>query len=227
MPSWYPSRDVDQVPWWATFNQECIDRAATFAAILTAGELANILGTKNWVATLVNANDIARNFATEMTAYKNIWMDSPHGIGADPAAPVPPAAIAPPANAQVGIEAYAVLIAGQLSAHPAMTDAIRAAMGILPSGSGLGTVRIVSGTAAAASQVLLRLGLAGYEAVAVYMKRNNVTVRLGVSIDADFTDTTGPLVPGQSESREYWVRGIVNNVEQGAISATVLVATTP
>ena len=226
MAGFYPDRDSEQVVWWSTFNQQCIDHTATFADILTAPKLASILNCKNFIATLVNGSDDAKNFGREVAEFKNIYLDSPLGTGA-PVAPVPPATIVVPLGTPVGMEAFARQLAAQLNAHPSMTDAIRIAMGIVGSGPALGTVRVVSATAVGGSQVALRLGLAGYSAVAVYMKRNGVTTKVGVSITASFTDTTAPLVAGQSESREYWTRGIVDNVETGDISATVLVATTP
>lgn len=226
MAGFYPDRNSEQVVWWATFNQQCIDHSAAFADILTAPKLAAILNCKNFIATLVNVTDDAKNFAREVAEFKNIYLDSPLGTGA-PIVPVPPATIVVPVGAPVGMEALARQLAGQLNAHPNMTDAIRIAMGIVGTPGTLGTVRIVSGTAVGGSQVALRLGLAGYAAVAVYMKRGGATTKVGVSISASFTDTTAPLVAGQSESREYWIRGIVDNVETGDISATVLVATTP
>ncbi|MFN8138823.1 MAG: hypothetical protein U0R49_03380 [Fimbriimonadales bacterium] len=226
MPGFYPTREADQVVWWATFNQECIDHSATFAAILDAPTLTKIAAIKVFVGTLVNATDDAKNFAKQVAEYKNIWLDSPLGTSA-PSVPVPPAAIVPGLNLVVGIEAYARLLAGQLNAHPAMDDAIRAAMGIKGSTDSLGTVRIVSAEAQGGSAVQLRIGLAGYAAVAVYRKRNNVVENIGTSLTSTFVDSAGPLAGGQSESREYWVRGIVNNVEVGDISASVFVATTP
>lgn len=212
--------------WWATFNQQCIDHTATFVSILDPATLLKIAACKNFIATLVNATDDAKNFGRDVAAYKNLWLDSALGSVA-PVNPVAPPAIVPPANVVVGLKAYAQLLAGQLNAHPSMTDNIRTAMGISGSAQGLGTVRIVSVTALAGSGVALRLGMAGHPAVAVYRKRNNVTERLGVSTMADFPDMAPPLVAGLSESREYWIAGIVNNVESGTISAVVRVATTP
>lgn len=226
MAGFYPNRDADQVVWWATFNQGCIDHAATFSDILTAPKLANILACKNFMATLVNATDDAKGFGKQVAEYKNIWMDSPLGTVA-PTIPVPPAAIVPGLNLVVGLEAFARQLAGQLNAHPLMDDATRLALGIKGSTDALGTVRVVSGEPIGGSAVALRFSLAGYETVAIYRKRNEVTERLGTSTIADYTDGAGPLAAGVSESREYWIRGIVNNVEVGDISASVFVATTP
>ena len=222
----YPRALVNLPMWHSIFNSECINFAATFPAILDAGNLAKILANKNFVATLINAAGQAKNYGQEVVEYRDIYLRAPLGT-LTPANPVLPGGIAAPLGVVVGIDDFTRGIIGQLDAHPNMTDAIRAAMGILPEPSALGTVSIRSAAAQASSEVALRLGMAGYEAVAVYLKRNGVTVRLGVSMDADFTDETAPLVAGQSESREYWIRGIVDNVEQGDISATVLVATTP
>ena len=45
----------------STFNQECIDRAAT---------LVIVLANKNFVATLVNGSDNAKNFGQEVVAFR-------------------------------------------------------------------------------------------------------------------------------------------------------------
>jgi hypothetical protein len=226
MSSFYKSRDSEQVVWWATFNQQCIDHAATFASILTIGVLAQILACKNFIATVVNGADDAKNFGREVASFKNVYLDSPLGTPV-PGLPVPPGGIVVPIGVVVGLEAFARQLAGQLNAHPSMTPAIRIAMGIVGTTDPFGTVEIVSAEGIGGSQVAMRLRLAGYPAVAVYRKRAGVVVRVGVSLTADFVDADDPIAAGVSESREYWIRGIVDNVEQGPISASVLVATTP
>ena len=223
----YPTTLTAKIPWHFTFNQECIDRAATFADILTIGNLAKILANKDFVATVINASDNAKNFSQEVVAFRDNYLGAPLGTGA-PAVPVPPAAITVPANVVVGIDAFTKQIIGQLDAHPNMTDAIRLAMGIDPDPRGLGSPSITSATALGASQVALRLKLARYPAAAVDRRRGGgAWEQIAVTITADFIDPDGPLVAGVSESREYRIQGIVANVRQGDISASVLVATTP
>lgn len=212
--------------WHSVFNQACIDSAAIFPNILTAGNLGKILANKNMIVSSINGGEQAQNFAQEVVEWRDIYIRSPLGTPA-PSIPVPPAAQTVPLNTVVGIDAFTRLIISQLDADPNMTDAIRAAMGILPDPSDLGQVRIVSLIAQAGSEIAMRLGLAGYDAVAIYLKRAGVTTKIGISMRADFLDETPPLVAGQSESREYWVRGISNNVETGDISASGFVATTP
>ena len=223
----YPKSLTAKIPWHATFNQECIDRAATFADVLTVGNLAKILANKDFVATLINAADDAKNFSQEVVAFRDNYLGAPLGTGA-PAVPVPPAAITVPANVVVGIDAFTKQIIGQLDAHPNMTDAIRLAMGIDPDPRGLGSPSIISAAALGESQVALRLKLAGYRAAAVDRRRGGgAWEQIGVSIAADFIDPDGPLVAGVSESREYRIQGIVANVRQGDISASAFVAKTP
>jgi hypothetical protein len=223
----YPIKLAEKIPWHSTFNQECIDDAATFPDVLTVGNLAKILANKNFVATLINASDDAKNFGQEVVGFRDIYLGAPLGTSA-PAVPVPPAAITVPVGVVVGIDAFTRLIIGQLDAHPNMTDAIRAAMGILPDARGLGSPSIKSARALGGSQVALRLGLARYPAVAIDRRRaGGAWEQIGVSITADFIDTDAPLVAGVSESREYRIQGIVANVRQGPISAAVLAATTP
>ena len=125
----YPTQLTAKIPWHSTFNQECIDRTATFADVLTVPNLAKILANKNFVATAINAADNAKNFGQEVVAFRDIYLGAPLGTGA-PAIPVAPAGISVPQDTVVGIDAFTRLIIGQLDAHPNMTDAIRLAMGI-------------------------------------------------------------------------------------------------
>jgi len=223
----YPRQLTARIPWHATFNQECIDRAATFADVLTAPNLAKIMANKDFVATLINASDNAKNFSQEVVAFRDLYLGAPLGTGS-PAIPVPPAAISVGLGQTVGIDAFTKLIIGQLDAHPDMTDAIRMAMGIDAGPRGLGTPSITSAAALGGSQVALRLKMARHKAVAVDRRRaGGAWEQIGVSITADFIDAAAPLTAGVSESREYRIQGIVANVRQGAISATALVATTP
>jgi len=223
----YPTSLTAKIPWHSTFNQECIDRAATFADVLTAPNLAKILANKDFVASVINAADNAKNFSQEVVGFRDNYLGAPLGMGV-PAVPVPPAAIAVPLGVTVGIDAFTRLIIGQLDAHPNMTDAIRAAMGIDPDPRGLGSPSIISASPQGESKVALRLRLAGYKAAAVDRRRGGGGwEQIGVTITAEFIDPDGPLVAGVSESREYRIQGIVANVRQGDISASVLVATTP
>ncbi len=223
----YPTSLTAKIPWHATFNQECIDNTATFSDVLTVGNLAKILANKNFVATLINYADDVKKFSQEAVAFRDIFLGAPLGT-ATPPVPVAPAGLSVPVGVVVGIDAYTKGIIGQLDAHPNMTDAIRAAMGIGPDPRTLGNPSITSATALGGSQVALRLKLARYKAVAVDRRRaGGAWEQIGVSIIADFVDTAAPLTAGVSESREYRIQGIVANVRQGAISATALVATTP
>ena len=223
----YPSKLSEKITWHATFNQNCIDNAATFPDVLTVGNLAKILANKNFVVTLANYADDAKNFSQEAVAFRDNYFGATLGTPA-PAVPVAPATIVVAVGAVVGIDAFTRLIIGQLNAHPNMTDAIRAAMGIGPESRGLGSPSITSASPLGGSQVALRLKLFRYKAVAVDRRRGGgAWEQIGVSIAADFVDAAGPLAAGVSESREYRIQGIVANVRQGAISGSAFVATTP
>lgn len=223
----YPKNLVAKIPWYATFNQECIDHAATFADVLSAPNLAKILANKNFVATLITVSDDAKNFSQQVVGFRDLYLGARLGT-VPPVVPVAPATIMVPLGVVVGIDAFTRLIIGQLDAHPSMDDSVRAAMGIDPAPRGLGSPSITSASPQGASRVALRLKLAGHRAVAIDRRRaGGVWEQIGVSTTADFVDRDGPLVPGVSESREYRIQGIVANVRQGDISAAVLVATTP
>ncbi len=227
MPGYYPDSRTAQIPWWATFKTEAHNYAATFPSILTVGNLAKIDSFAALVLNLADAADQAKNYASNLVAYQQIWLSGPLGTVV-PAAPVLPALPPIPLGSVVGGEAFARLIVGQLKADPAMTPAIEAAMGISsPSGS-LGNPLVQTIQALGGSQVRLRCKKAGYPALQIKMRQNGgAWLTLGVSLSASFTDTTAPLVAGTSEVREYTVQGYLDNIAQGSISAIKSVATTP
>lgn len=225
--SWYPDRDSDLPPWHFTFNAECVNYAATFPSILDITALAKILANRDTVALLVNRADQARNYFFDVTEFKDIYLDSDLGTSV-PAVPVAPAAIVVSGTAVVGIEAYTRLIVGQLKAHPNMTPAIEAAMGIRGPAATFGDPSIVSLTPLGASQVRVRLKKAGYPAIAIDRRRaGGAWTEIGQSTTATFVDDDPPLTAGVSEVREYRVQGVLDNVRQGTISAVEQVATTP
>ncbi|MBA3724963.1 MAG: hypothetical protein H0W86_00590 [Armatimonadetes bacterium] len=216
MVDWYPVRDSELTPWHFTLHAECVNYAATFPMILDIAALAKVAANKDIVAILVNKSEQARNFFFDVTEYKDIWLDSDLGTPTPPV-PVPPSAIVPSAGAMVGVEAFTRQLVAQLKAHPNMTPAIEAAMGIRGTADTFGDPEIISAIPRGASQVRLRLKKAGYPACAVDSRRpGGAWDEIGISLTA-----------GVSEVREYRIQGVLDNVRQGSISAVVQVATTP
>lgn len=225
--SWYPNALAAQVPWWATFNLECINYTGIFPNILTAPNLAKVLACKNAVLVLLNGADQAKNYASDIVAYQQVWLSAPLGTPT-PAPPSLPALPLLALAAFVGIEDFARLIVGQLKADPSMTPAIAAAMGIANPAGSFGAPSIQTIQPQSGSQIHLRCKKANYPALLISSRRGGANWEtIGTSIAADFTDARPPLVPGTPEGREYTVQGYLDNVGTGPVSAIKSAVTIP
>lgn len=226
MAGFYPTSDTQLPPWHTTFNTECINYTASLVSVLTAGVLLQVLNNKNNCVVVVNATDEAKNYASEIVAWKEIILRAPKGT----AVPAPPTAPVVPSLALgtlAGIEIYTRDLVAQIKAHPNYTEAIGQAMGIVGSAVVIGTPSVAA-IALSQSQVQLNLTKAGYDVLAIDMRRGGgVWVQIGVANIATYIDNTAPLVAGQPEQREYRVQGIENNIRVGALSGIVSVVTVP
>jgi hypothetical protein len=95
-----------------------------------------------------------------------------------------------------------------------------------PAPPGVPEIRVA--TALIDSDVALKLSKAGYDALAIDMRRGGGAFsQIGVSLTATFVDETEPLAAGEPEVREYRVQGLEGNARVGGVSASVSVSTTP
>lgn len=223
---WYPARLADRVPWHANFNTQSV--ATGTAHGLTAGQVTQITADATAVASMINYLELVDDFAQAVTEYKNLLLDAP--IGATlPAVPTPPAALTTPLGVLASIQPRTRQYAAILRASVGWTEALSELYGLsAPAGSGPGTPAITSATALVGSNVALALAKAGYDVLAVDMRRGGGAFnQIGIAQTATFTDTTDEADAGQPEQREYRVQGMVANARVGTLSAVVSVVTVP
>ena len=226
-PDFYPSSDAALIPWHTTFVLECNNYKVALASVLTAGVLTQIAANRDFVTAVVNYTDDAKNWQSDVVAYKEIVLRGPHGT-ALPGAPVPPAAISVPVGAVAAIEDYTRRLVAQIKAHSAYTEAIGQAMGIVGPGAGAHGTPAVVAQALTQSQVSLNLTKAGYSVLAIESRRGGgAWEQIGIAQTATYVDQRAPVVAGQPEQREYRVQGMVNNQRDGAFSAISSAVTVP
>lgn len=218
------SATVDGSPTTASKCSTTVDGGSAIVGRALGG--ARIVNNRDFVTNVVNAADQAKNYANEVIAYKNLILKAPPGTPLPVAPTIPPAIVVPPGG-MAGVEAYTRDLVAQLKAHGSYTVAIGQAMGIIGPPDALGTPG-VDAQALTASDVRLALFKAGYDLLAVDSRRGGGGwEQIGVSQTAEFIDTRDPLVPGQPETREFRVQGIVNNARTGPMSGISSCVTVP
>lgn len=223
---WYPSRIADRVPWHANFNTQAIATGTTHG--LVAGQVTQITADNNFVASMVNYLQLVDDFGQSVTAFKDTALDGQ--IGAImPAVPTPPVIFVIPLGGLGSIQARTRQFAAIIKASVGYTEAIGELYGIVAAaGTGPGTPSIASASALVGSNVSLSLAKAGYDVLAIDMRRGGGGFeQIGVSQTATFLDTTDAAVAGQPEQREYRCQGMVANARTGPLSPTVSVVTVP
>ena len=151
----------------------------------------------------------------------------------DPLAPMPTIPPAPPAptipgGAKPGIRARTLENAARFKTHVNYTQPIGQDLGIIATPPATGDPSIASLQALPFSQVRVSLNKAGYDVVAIDMKRaGGDWTQLIFATNTPWIDMTPPLVAGQPEQREYRCQGVLNNQRVGPVSAPAVVVTTP
>lgn len=223
---WYPRRLAERPEW---HNNFMLQSAATgLADGLTAPIIAQIAIDADTVAKIVNYDTVVDGFSESWSAYMRAVLDAPLNTPV-PAAPVPPDPIDVLMTLQAAIQARTRQYAGLLKAHPGYTvqkGEIYRIVAVAPSGPG--TPAINSATALLGGEVSLSLLKAGYQILAVDMRRGGGSwAQIGVSQTASYLDTTDNATPETPEQREYRIQGIVGNQRVGPLSAVVPVVTLP
>lgn len=218
MPAdWYPSTDAGLIPWHTTFALEVSNYQATMTSVLTNGVEEQVTTNRDVVILSVNRADEAKNYASEVVAFKDVLLKGPTGTPL-PAAPTAPAAIVIPAGAIVNIQTYTRNLVAQIKAHPAYTPAIGQAMGIVGSAPVAGTPSVHVQTLTQ-YQVQLSITKAGYSLIAIDSKRGDEPWSELIRVsNTPYIDNRPPLVPNTPELREYRVQGVQNNARVGAVS---------
>ena len=223
---WYPSRLADRIPFHANFSTQAT--ATGVADGLTAAQVTQIADDSATVALVVNYDQEVDTFSQGFTEFMRLMLDGTVDTPLPPV-PAPPPALALGLGAQAAIQARTRVFAGILKAHSGYTAEKGELYGIVaPASTGPGDPSIASATALLGSDVSLSIRKAGYDVLAVDMRRGGGPfIQIGVSQTANFLDTTDPLVAGQPEQREYRVQGMVANQRVGTVSPTVSAVTVP
>jgi hypothetical protein len=217
MPDFYPTTDAGLIPWHNTFDTETTNYAPVLSSVLTAGILTQIGVNRDMVEMVVNAADEAKNYASEMVAYKDAILRAPANSPL-PAVPTIPAALVVPAGALAAIESWTRALVAQIKAHSAYDESIGEAMGITAKTPELGQVTVVA-TALTQSQVRLDIAEHAATLVAVDSRIGNGAWSELVRVsNTPYIDMRPPQVAGQAEFREYRVQAVVNNARVGAYS---------
>lgn len=226
MAEWYPTNDAALIPWHANFVVECNNYKTTFGTVLTTPVVAQVATNSTFVANVVNTVESAKNWASDMVAFKEIILRGAHGTSM-PVTPVAPSTVTVPSGAVAAIEDYTRALVAQIKAHPAFTPAIGQAMGIVAGGSVPGNVSCTAG-ALTQSQVQVNIVKAGHNVVAVDSKRGTgAWEQISLATSTPYIDARAPLVSGQPEVREYRVQAFENNARVGPLSGIVSVVTVP
>jgi hypothetical protein len=226
-PDWYPNALATLGPWHTTFSAQATATGTTHG--LTAGNVTQAGEDSAVVSALLDYDDALRGYTEAWTAWRDFVLfgdpdDAPIEVPTEPALTLPGEG-APTPGIRTRTRGYANVI----KASPGYELSVGEDYGIVAAVAPPPGVPAISlATALIDSDVALKLSKAGYEALAVDMRRDGgAFTQIGVSLTSTFVDETAPLVVGQPEVREYRVQGLDGNDRVGGVSATVSVSTTP
>ena len=227
MPSteWYPRRLADLPPWHTHFAAQAV--LTGVADGLTAGQVTRITTNADSVVKLINYNVDVDAFAKAYTEYMSLMLRGPLD---NPAilAPVPPDPIDILITALPGIEAYTRQVAAILRADPDWNETKSDLYGLSGTPGVYGTPGIASLTALLSGEVLMGISKAGYDVLAVDMRRGGgAWSQIGISMLAQFTDTTDNAVANTPEQRDYRLQGMIANARVGDVSPVLSIVTLP
>ena len=223
-PDWYPARGAERVPWHANFAAMCASEGAAFG--LSPAQIAQAEADAEMLREAVAAMSGAIRYSQALAAYKRLMLDGPRNAAAiEP--PAPPAGVSPPDGALPGIAARTRWTARYLRTRPGFSMALQERFGIAsPEAAPVGRPS-VEAFAEAGGDVRLRIGKAGFFALAVDSRRAGGPWELiGVSLRRVFVDER-PGVSGAPEVREYRVQGYAGNERVGETSDVASCVTLP
>ena len=230
MPSyydWYPEQLAALGPWHATFSAQAT--ATGTAHGLTAGNVTQAAADSAAVDVALDYDDALRGYVEAWTAWRDLLLEGdPNATPIDPPT-IPTAPNFGPEAPFPGIRTRTRGFANVIKASPGYETSVGEDYGIVAAiAPPPGIPAIALATALIDSDVALKLSKAGYDALAIDMKRGGGAFsQIGVSLTATFVDETAPLAVGEPEVREYRVQGLEGNARVGEVSATVSISTTP
>jgi len=197
---------------------------------LTPAIVTQITADKDFVILIVNNLVAVGDYAQAVTAYKEAVFNSPIGSPL-PSVPALPALIVVPVGGISAIRARTTLqYVPTIKGSAGYTDAVGELYGIVAPAPGPAADPAIQKATplVGTSSVMLDLFKGGYDVIAIDMSRGGGGwTQIGISQTGTFTDTTGPLVAGQPEQRNYRCQGMLNNARTGGLSATVSAVTVP
>jgi hypothetical protein len=229
MPStqdWYPGSLAALGPWHATFAAQATATGSTFG--LSGANVTQINDDSDVIAVALDYDEALRGYVQAWTAWRTaLFAGDPLAPGSAP--PTVPTLTLPTPAPTPGIRDRTRGFANMIKASPIYTEAVGEDYGIVAAEPAPpGTPAILLATAMIDSDVALKLSKAGYDALAIDMRRDGgAFVQIGVSLTQTFVDETAPLAVGEPEVREYRVQGLDGNARVGDVSATVSVSTIP
>ena len=123
-----PGSDSELVTWLNTFNTQLAAFSALFG--FTAGEMTTLNNDRLAWAYDVGLREIFKIYVQDITDHKNVLRDGPEGtvLGAFPTGPV---VGAPPTLVAAGVFKRVAKLVKRIKAHPAYTNGIGEALGIV------------------------------------------------------------------------------------------------
>lgn len=220
---WYPQRDDELIAWHSAFAAAVSSYAGALG--LSPGVVTQVGVDAATVASTLNYLEQARNFASEVVAFKDQILRGDLNTP-NPQLPSAPAALTLGVGWLANIEARTRQLVAQIKANAAYTAQMGQDMGIIPSG---GAVALsIKATPRPLSRVDLRVTRGGYSGVALDSRRGGGGwEQIAVLNAATYEDQRPPLVPGQPEQREYRIQGYQGNARVGDVSEVVSVVTQP
>ncbi len=215
------------------------DVLPTYAALfgLTAAQVAAVATDAEWMAYVVSRSNAVPGYAQDWTKFKAQVRKGGDGTIIPPF-PAAPDTSTPPATAiEPDVEGRFRMLVGQLKAHNNYSKAIGENLKIEADGTDFDAENYKPEGSARAVQnvVTIKFAKKGVDAMAIYSKvTSGVTnmptnpmpggptpavaaqfIKIAVAFHSPFVDSRPLAVPGQSEVREYYLRGVLHDVEIG------------
>lgn len=226
MRGYFPVKDAEFVVWYGNFTKKCADYQSRFASVLTPAAINQINNNYSAISATISYINSCRHRFAAIAEYKRILFDGEPGENLpDPLAALP--ALSVPVGSIASIKSWTRQIVRQLKAHPAYSESVGEALGIIAPRRQL-TDPTVTIRKVILGQVELRIGL-GNRRVAIVEGRRNGSAweTIGYASQMRFIDERPNMTSGLPEYREYRVTGILQNRPSGQPSDIVGVSTLP
>jgi hypothetical protein len=224
MKKHYLPRPVPQrVIWLNTFATKLATHAATVG--ITPGEVSLVAAMAAFYAYIVSLIDLARTFTENLTEYRNLISNAPLNTTLTPVPALSPP-VGPALPATIGIFTYISGLVQRIKGHADYNDAIGQDMGIIgdeqtpfdsanfkPKGEGKAQIGYVN----------IKFEKSQCDSMHIYTWNGTAFVYLANDTESPYHDTRPLTEPGQPESRQFQLRGVLHDVEIGIPGDTITV----